>query len=228
MINRRRLLQAGIIGAAMPAFRTLALGRAEYEITAMPGEQNLLEESQSKTAIWGYQGTAPGPLIRMRQGEEITIYVVNGLDQPTTVHWHGLRIDNAMDGVAGLTQEPIEPGERFTYRFIPPDAGTYWYHPHNRTWEQLARGLYGGFIVEETASPAFGRDRLIIADDWRLDGEGEIHEASFGRFHDWAHEGRLGNILTLNGKSYERVRVRLVNAANARTMRFAIDGTRRS
>ena len=191
----------------------------------------MLEDATEKTAVWAYDGLVPGPVIHVKKGEEISIEVKNLLEQPTTIHWHGIRIDNAMDGVAGLTQDPIQPGESFTYRFTPPDAGTYWYHPHNRTWEQLARGLYGTLIVEGDAEPGdFDRDYPIVADDWRLDGSGSIDEASFGNMHDWSHAGRLGNILTLNGKPYERldvipgerIRLRFVNTSNSRVLKFAV------
>ena len=82
------------------------------------------------TPIWGYDGTVPGPTLRVKQGEEIKLRLVNGLNQATTVHWHGLRLPNAMDGVPHLTQKPIEPGQSFDYHFAPPDAGTFWYHTH--------------------------------------------------------------------------------------------------
>ena len=135
-----------------------------------------------------------------------------------------------MDGVAGLTQDPIAPGETFTYRFIPPDAGTYWYHPHSRSWEQVARGLYGALIIDEHDPPDVDRDYVVAADDWRLGDDGAFDEGSLGNLHDWSHAGRLGNILTLNGKPYERfaaragerLRLRLINTANARVLTFAI------
>lgn len=186
----------------------------------------LLDGEGPATAIWGYQGVVPGPLIRTRQGEVFEATLRNGLSEPTTIHWHGIRNDNAMDGVAYLTQEPVTPGETFAYRFTPPDAGTYWYHPHNRTWEQMARGLYGVLVVEEAEPVAVDRDVVLVVDDWRLDDSGQIDSRSFGSIHDKAHAGRLGNVVTANGKGFEaipilageRVRVRLLNAANARIM----------
>ena len=138
-----------------------------------------------------------------------------------------------MDGVIGLTQDPVAPGESFDYMFTPPDAGTFWYHTHNRAWEQLARGLYGRLIVEgDDPDNQFDRDLYLAIDDWRLDDKGQIETASFGNLHDWAHEGRLGNWLTVNGTSQpafelghgERVRLRLLNAANARTFRLQLKG----
>ena len=91
----------------------------------------------------------PGPEIRVRQGERLRVAVRNGLTEETTVHWHGLRVPNDMDGVPHLTQKPIAPDETFVYEFDTPDAGTYWYHPHQRSSEQVGRGLYGPLIIEE-------------------------------------------------------------------------------
>src|SRR3546814_1309629 len=102
-----------------------------------------------ETEVWGYNGTTPGPEIRLRRGDRLRVLVENRLDEETTVHWHGIRLPNAMDGVPHLTQKPIGPGETFAYAFDLPDDGTYWYHPHQRSFEQVGRGLYGALIVEE-------------------------------------------------------------------------------
>ncbi|MGI9382012.1 MAG: multicopper oxidase family protein, partial [Methyloligellaceae bacterium] len=163
-----------------------------------------------------------------KRGAEVWVRLKNQLPQPTTIHWHGIRIVNAMDGVAGLTQDPVPPGETFDYRFRVPDAGTYWYHPHNRSWEQLARGLYGALVVEEDSPPDVDRDLLVIADDWRLDAAGKIDEKTLGSLFERAHAGRLGNELTLNGlalaelpvRSGERIRLRLFNSCNARVLKL--------
>ncbi|MEZ5666761.1 MAG: multicopper oxidase family protein [Alphaproteobacteria bacterium] len=194
-----------------------------------PGLLSMVADAPA-TAIWGYGGTVPGPLLRLRQGETLAVRLENGLDQPTTIHWHGIRIDNRMDGVAGMTQDAVPPGEGFDYRFTVPDAGTFWYHPHNRSWEQVARGLYGVLIVDETEPPQADRDVLLVLDDWRVGQDLQIDEASFGSMMDWSHAGRLGNLLTANGRnearvavrSGERVRLRLVNTANARVLELAL------
>ncbi len=102
----------------------------------------------------------PGPELRVRQGEPVRITVSNKLSEDTTVHWHGIRLPNAMDGVPGLTQKPIRPGESFVYEFTPPDAGTFWYHPHADTLQQLGRGLAGALIVQEPERAAVDRDLL--------------------------------------------------------------------
>ena len=143
------------------------------------------------------------------------------------------RIDNAMDGVAGLTQAAIEPGETFHVQIhVTPDAGTFWYHSHMRSWEQQARGLYGPLIVDEDSPVGIDRDLTVMADDWRLTEAGSLHEESFGNIGERAHAGRLGNVLTLNGKPYERltvlkgerVRLRLINSANARVVHLKLAG----
>ena len=228
-LTRRRLLAAGIGLAAVPLLPRLPHAAMSADgfrtITLKPGEARLRGPGEPATAIWGYDGGVPGPTLRLRRGEEVKVRIVNGLRQPTSVHWHGVRIDNAMDGAAGLTQAPIAPGASFDYRFKVPDAGTFWYHPHLLASEQLGRGLYGLLIVEEAEAVEVDQDIALMLDDWRLDPSGRIHE-SFGNMHDAAHEGRYGNHFTVNGgasldipvRTNERLRLRLVNAANARVM----------
>ncbi|MBP0048572.1 multicopper oxidase family protein [Marinobacterium sp. AK62] len=172
--------------------------------------------------LWGFDRD----VLRLRQGEPVEIEVENRLPQPSSVHWHGLRVENAMDGVTGLTQVPIEPGERFLYRFTPQDAGTFWAHSHHRTYEQLARGLYLPLIVEERTAYPVDQDMVLALDDWRLGNNGQLHTESFGDMHEWAHGGRTGNLLTTNRqlkpafevRAGERMRLRLLNTANARIM----------
>ena len=236
MINRRTFVHgsaaATALALAAPMSARFARSDTALRLVAEPGSALLLESGQPKTPIWGYNGVVPGPMLRVRQGKELTAELVNKLPQPTTVHWHGIRIINSMDGVAGLTQPPVQPGDSFTYRFVAPDAGTYWYHPHYRTWEQLARGLHGALIVDEEKPPEVDQDLVMIFDDWRIGTKGKIDEASFESMHDISHAGRLGNILTLNGNfsqdfpvlSGQRLRLRLINAANARVMGISFDG----
>lgn len=236
MTLSRRTVLTGIAASAfsgtLPVPAAFASRTGVKHITAKPGHAMLLEPGEPETPIWGYDGLVPGPEIRTLQGAQFNADLLNALPQPTTIHWHGIRIDNAMDGVAGLTQDAVAPGGAFPYRFTPPDAGTFWYHPHNRTWEQLARGLYGAFIVEEENPPRVDRDHVLIFDDWRIGEDGKIHEASLGSFHDRSHAGRLGNILTLNGAhthdvpvmAGERLRLRLLNASTARVLAIAFPG----
>jgi FtsP/CotA-like multicopper oxidase with cupredoxin domain len=225
MLDRRRFLAAGIAASVVPLL-TRRAGADDYRIlTLKPGTAHLLGPSEPATPIWGYDGQVPGPLLRVKRGEEVKVRVVNGLTQPTSVHWHGIRIENSMDGAAGLTQAPIAPGATFDYRFKAPDAGTYWYHPHFMASEQLGRGLHGILIVDEPEPVEVDRDIAIIVNDWRLDQNGRV-EDSFGNMHDAAMAGRYGNLLTANAtrnfevrvRANERLRLRLLNVANARVI----------
>jgi FtsP/CotA-like multicopper oxidase with cupredoxin domain len=191
----------------------------------------LTGDGHPDTAVWAYDGTVPGPELRIRQGERVRVVVRNKLGEDTTVHWHGIRLPNAMDGVPGLTQKPIRPGESFTYDFTPPDAGTFWYHPHADTLQQLGRGLAGALIIEEREPITVDRDLLWFIEDWRLDDGGRI-APGFGNRMEAGMSGRIGNTVTINGRppepvsvrSGERVRLRIVNAALARIVALRFEG----
>lgn len=232
----RRAFTGGVLGLAAAGGTSLVAAPALADtptLEAREGSAQLVPPGHAAaTPIWGYEGQVPGPLVRVRQGERVRRRFVNSLPQASTVHWHGIRIDNAMDGVPELTQAAVPPGGSFLYDFVAPDAGTYWYHAHNRTWEQLARGLYGALIVEEAdGGPALDRDELMLIDDWRLTQEAEI-VPNFGAMGDRSHAGRLGNWLTINGagdwrrtvRRHERLRLRLANAANARILLLGLHG----
>ncbi|MDH4324282.1 MAG: multicopper oxidase domain-containing protein, partial [Betaproteobacteria bacterium] len=120
----------------------------------------LVPDKYPATGVWAYNGTVPGPVLRARQGDRLRVHVENALEEATTVHWHGIRLPNAMDGVPYITQRPIEPGASYTYEFALPDAGTFFYHPHQRSYEQVGRGLAGALIVAERAPPEVDRDVL--------------------------------------------------------------------
>jgi FtsP/CotA-like multicopper oxidase with cupredoxin domain len=234
MLTRRRVLKlagAGATALSLPPLLTAARASDGFlELTAGPSRKKLYRDDASASELWTYNGTAPGPEIRVRVGETVKVRLINNLEEPTSIHWHGIRIDNAMDGVAGLTQPAVPPGESFDYEFVVPDAGTYWYHAHNKSWNQVARGLYGPLIVDE-GEPAFSRenDLTLVIDDWRLNRDGSLDLASLGHLMDWSHGGRFGNWLTVNGESNpelqlvrgQATRLRLINAANARI--FEID-----
>ena len=239
-ISRRRVL-SGMGGglAAFSAFTVLPpLARArgnirDYRLKAGPATVPLVGTQGPATDVWAYNGGIPGPVIRAKRGERLRIHVENGLPQPTTVHWHGIRLPVAMDGVPFLTQPPIKPGENFVYEFDVEDAGTFWYRPHFNSSEQVARGLSGPLIVDEETPPDVDREILWVVDDWRLTEDAAI--ASFDRpFHDMVHGGRFGNTVTVNGRISEdlavtpgeRVRLRIVNVANARIFRLTFPGHR--
>jgi FtsP/CotA-like multicopper oxidase with cupredoxin domain len=226
MINRvrRRVLAASAAGVALAYARFAVPQHMPKGLRPAATRQGLVGAGNPDTAVWSYNGTVPGPELRFKQGERLRIAVENALDVDTTVHWHGVRVPNAMDGVPQLTQPPIKAnGGRFTYEFELRDAGTYWYHPHLGSPEQVGRGLYGPLIIDEAEPPAVDRDAVWMLGDWRLDREARIVE-DFGNFMDASHAGRIGNTVTVNGairetfelRGGERVRLRLVNAANAR------------
>lgn len=198
----------------------------EFEIVAEPTTLSLIDGR--KLAVWAYNGQIPGPVLRVRVGDTVRVRFANRLPQPTTVHWHGVRVPNRMDGVPGVTQPPITPGTGFTYEFVAQDAGTFWFHPHLRSSEQVERGLFGVLIVEDLKPPAFSREVLWVLDDWLLGDDGQI-AGEFNTRHELAHDGRWGNVVTVNGRSQpmevvaagERIRLRIVNVANGRV--FAPD-----
>ena len=225
-MNRRDFLLALAATALAPATGWAA--PSAMRLKAEPVTARLLPDGQGVTRMLGFNGSTPGPEIRVRQGDRVAVTFENGIDRDSAVHWHGIHIDNAMDGVPGLTQSAVKPGETFDYVFDMPYAGTYWYHSHERSWEQVAMGLYGPLIVEERDPPRVDHDITVVLDDWRLTRSGEL-EANFGNRHDFSHDGRLGNFArALPSREAvrrgDRVRLRLINAATARIFQVKIGG----
>jgi FtsP/CotA-like multicopper oxidase with cupredoxin domain len=231
-LDRRRFLVA--VAAAGLAPRLVHAGAGDdgfIVLEAAPAEAPLLGKTGKPTPVWAFGGTVPGPILRVRQGAELKVRLVNRLAEPTMIHWHGIRIANAMDGTP-LTQKPVEPGQTFDYVFTPPDAGTFWYHPHIRAAEQVERGLYGLLIVEEADSGANWHDIPMVLDDWWLSDDGAVRGDTFGNLMVAAHGGRIGNWFTVDGRSRpvfqapadRPVRLRLANTANALVMNLLIKG----
>jgi FtsP/CotA-like multicopper oxidase with cupredoxin domain len=225
-LDRRTLLvgsAALFATSALPQTHSRASSTREYKLLPAPARVQIVDRAHPETAVWAYAGQVPGPEIRVSQGERLRLVVQNNLPEATTVHCHGIRLPNAMDGVPDLTQKPIELGKTFVYEFDCPDAGTFWYHPHVNSAAQVGRGLYGALIVEERAPPIVDREVVWVLDDWRLQKDASIHP-DFRNLHDITHAGRLGNTITVNGRlaesfpvrAGERIRMRLINAANAR------------
>lgn len=223
-LNRRQFLGTSSAFACLPR---MALA-APVVLRAGPITAQVLPEGDGTTALWGYNGSSPGPELRVRQGEYLDISFHNEIGEGSAIHWHGIRIDNAMDGVPYLTQPMVEDGARFEYRFKLPDAGTYWYHSHNRSWEQVARGLYGPLIIEEENPPQVDHDITVILDDWRIERTGEMIE-DFGNRHDFSHAGRLGTFARAlpsvgTVRRGDRVRLRFINTATARVFPLELSG----
>jgi FtsP/CotA-like multicopper oxidase with cupredoxin domain len=175
---------------------------------------------------FAYNGEVPGPTIEANVGDTIEVRLTNSLPEPTIVHWHGIRLPAAMDGT-GAVQRAVEPGETFTYRFVVPDAGTFWYHSHHNETEQIERGLYGPLIVHGEDEPKLDRERVLLLDDLKLDAEGSV--SPFGDSHEH-HAGREGEIRLVNGGQEPELelsggqveRWRIVNAANTKYVRLSI------
>ncbi|WP_425073401.1 multicopper oxidase family protein [Sagittula sp. S175] len=229
----RRAFCASLAAAALPRPSWAAgTGATPETLTAQKASVQLAPEGYPATPVWSYDGTIPGTTIRARQGDRITRRLVNALDEPTSVHWHGIRIDNAMDGVAGLTQEAVPPGATFDYDFAVPDAGTYWYHAHVNSMEQVARGLSGALIVEEPDAPDVDRDEVLMLGDWLLDPETGGFVEPFDHPMMMSHGGRTGNLVGVNGRydftltarRHDRLRLRLINSANARIFQLGLQG----
>lgn len=183
--------------------------------------------------MYAFNGQIPGPLIRVSKGSEVHVRFTNRIDMETTVHWHGIRLDNRFDGVPGLTQEPVQPGETFDYTIRFPDAGIYWYHPHVREDVQQDLGLYGNMLVKPHPEPyddPVHREEVVTLDDLLVEGEDLV---PFGReAANFSIMGRFGNVLLINGEqSYELearagevVRFYLTNVANTRTWNVSFGG----
>jgi FtsP/CotA-like multicopper oxidase with cupredoxin domain len=183
-------------------------------------------------AAWAYNDSVPGPIIEAHKGDQIIVHFTNDLAEPTTIHWHGLRVPNDMDG-AGRLAQPIPPGGRFDYRFVVPDAGLYWYHPHVRSEVEVDKGLYGAIVVTDPGEPALDAadERVLVLDDILVDpASGAVDDRLDMR---GMMMGREGNLLLVNGQPSNRAitvapgartRLRLVNAATARFFSLRLDG----
>jgi FtsP/CotA-like multicopper oxidase with cupredoxin domain len=185
--------------------------------------------------MYGFNGQHPGPLIDVRKGATVVVQFHNGIDQPSAVHWHGVRLDNRFDGVPGVTQDAVAPGATFTYVVRFPDSGIYWYHPHVREDIQQDLGLYGNIMVRST-SPGYlapvNREQVLMLDDLLMDGDGLTPWGATSPTH--ALMGRFGNVMLVNGeprydlevKRGEIVRFYFTNASNARLFNLSFPGAR--
>ena len=184
--------------------------------------------------LWTYGGTLPGPLIRAKVGDRVIIEFENSLPEETTIHWHGLRVPAAMDGVPGHSQPAIAPGGRFTYDFVVPDAGLFWYHPHVRSAAQTGFGLFGAISVDDpNEAPLPGEELILVLSDLSLDDEGRPADPkSSGDLGTLF--GREGELVVANGKvapvlkarAGAPLRFRIVNAAKSRYFQLELAGHR--
>ncbi|MGH6805780.1 MAG: multicopper oxidase family protein [Ensifer adhaerens] len=239
LISRRTFLQGSAALGGAFAFGAGMAARAGAApdpqiLTAQLTEAQLAADGvTSRVMTYGLGNTASTgmpPVLRMRMGETYAARLVNRLDEPTTVHWHGLRIPNAMDGVPEMTQPYVYPGDPFDYVFTPPDAGTFWYHPHCNTLTQMGGGLTGVIVVENPDDPAFDAEIVLNLRDWRL-GKGGAFIDPF-KPRDAARGGTYGTVRTANWQqepSYDApagglVRVRIAATDVTRIYTVGLEG----
>jgi suppressor of ftsI len=185
--------------------------------------------------LYGYNGITPGPLFKLKQGDEIKVNFKNNLDEETTIHWHGLRHDVKDDGVPDVSQESVKPGESFTYNLNVPDAGIYWYHPHIREDRQQDLGLAGNILVvpeDEGYFNEVNREEVLVLDDILVKNDKIV---PFGEeYANHALMGRYGNVMLVNGEidykldvsNGEVVRFYITNVANARPFKLIFEGAK--
>jgi FtsP/CotA-like multicopper oxidase with cupredoxin domain len=225
-LDRRQLIIGGLGSLLIPQ----SGAAASPDLTLRPAPISVRWPSANRdlTGLLGFNGSIPGPEIRVRQGERLNVHLENGLQDGALVHWHGVRVPNKMDGVSILTQEVVPPGATYNYSFVPPDAGTFWYHSHYLSYEQVGRGLFGPLIVEEPNPPEVDHDITAMLADFRTTAEGGI-DLDFSKMDDFSREGRLGNLMRVflsrdTVRLGDRVRLRLVNAAIDRVFRIKLGG----
>ncbi|HEX6960031.1 MAG TPA: multicopper oxidase family protein [Ferrovibrio sp.] len=234
--SRRSLLKAGAamgIAALLPRAAAAAAGDGPVTLTA--GEMpHLLPGCSEPSRFWGYNGTWPLEL-RVRRGQPFAAVLKNALPEHTAIHWHGLRIPFAMDGVPYFSQDPVEPGQSFRYAFTPPDPGTFFFHPHCDTVAQLGRGLAGVLIVEDPRDAGlFDQEQTLVIKDWRVRKDGSFRE--FSTAAGAAKAGTFGNLRTVNGgaaptivvRPGARLRLRLLNIDLTRIPMLGLRGAERA
>jgi FtsP/CotA-like multicopper oxidase with cupredoxin domain len=226
----------GLDSAALPLAQPRRLERLETGDTLRLEAGLVRRKVGARTFVmYAFNQQQPGPLIHVDEGATIIVDFRNALDQPTSVHWHGVRLDNRFDGAVGVTQDAVQPGERFLYEIRFPDAGLYWYHPHVREDMQQDLGLYGNMLVasnrEDWLAPVH-REEVVTLDDFLVTAEGLMPWGEEAPTH--ALMGRFGNVMMVNGETDYRlgvqrgevVRFYLTNVANSRTFNVTFGGAR--
>jgi len=220
--------QAFAAGTLATAQSRIEAGVRTFEFTAHEFSSPLLEGARP-TPFWSY-ATGLLPLMRVRRGEPLRVRLSNRLNEHTSIHWHGIRVPNAMDGVPFITQKPVYAGDTFTYEFTPPDAGTFFFHPHCNEADQVGRGLAGLLIVTGDETEPFDDDIPVVVKDWRIGEDGKflpLYTPSGA-----SRAGTFGNIRSVNGVSQYRrkvpaqgfVRVRVANIDPTRIIEVGVEG----
>ncbi|MEP7381428.1 MAG: multicopper oxidase family protein [Gemmatimonadota bacterium] len=227
---------AGIDERTLPMVKPTATVRMKDGDTLDLAAGLVRRTVRGKTFVmYAFNGQIPGPLLRVARGATITVRFKNGIDLPSTVHWHGLRLENEFDGVPGLTQDEVAPGGSFTYRVHFPDAGVYWYHPHVREDIEQSMGLYGNMIVDAPEPNYYSpvnREQSLVLNDLLMNEDALVPFGTEGP--DFVLMGRVGNVLTVNGETHyalsaqkgEVVRFYLTNVSNSRTWNISFGNAR--
>lgn len=209
----------------------------EIELTA--SLTDLSFTSGGTTAAWTYNGTVPGPLLEMTRGDRLIVHFTNDLPEPTTIHWHGVRVPAEMDGMPGHSQDEVPPGGTFDYDFVVPDAGLFWYHPHENAAAQVGFGMYGAIWVhpapgdEEPDQGELGDELVLVLSDISIDSAGTLEDPAAGGDLGTVF-GREGAMILVNGRPHPSLDVRsglrqrwhLVNAARSRYFQLSLPGHR--
>ncbi|WP_273835316.1 multicopper oxidase family protein [Guptibacillus sedimenti] len=195
----------------------------KFNLTAEKKEWKISKEK--KVDAWTYNGTVPGEEIRVTEGDYVKIQLKNELDVPVTIHWHGVLLPNEMDGVPGLTQDAVQPGESFTYEFIAGDAGTYWYHSHQHSSLQVDKGLYGALVVEEKKKK-YDKDEIFILDEWAVNQDKQ-NLSNIGGMMMGSMSGdgeadtkQMYDTFTINGKAGSSIEPLVLKEGETARLRF--------
>lgn len=205
-----------------------------FEMDLQASETTAEYRLGQQTPVWAYNGSVPGPLVELAQGDTLSVHFHNNLPQNTTIHWHGIRLPNAMDGSLAV-QNPLPPVGSFEYKFALQDPGLYWFHPHHRSDEQTAKGMYGVILVRGANEPQSDFEHILVLDDATLDAGGKL-PTNLSDYHKMdEHQmfhGRSGPDILVNGRVQREIelqvgaihRFRFLNAANLRVFNLRVPG----
>ncbi|MCB5935930.1 multicopper oxidase family protein [Caldibacillus thermoamylovorans] len=222
-------------------------GKKVNEINLLAQEKEWKLSADKTITAWTYNGTIPGEQIRVKQGEVVKVNLKNELEEPVSIHWHGIPVPNTQDGIPGVTQDAVVPGETYTYEFVAEDPGTYWYHSHQDGVNQLDKGMYGTIIVESAEDEKYDRDYTLVLDEWESGSHTETesqtetngmedmnHNDMDGMDHDsmdmengqmmMTHDMSTYDIYTINGKTYEENEPLKVKKGETVKLRFVNAG----
>jgi manganese oxidase len=223
---RQRPIADGIVPVQTPGVATIPFVldygvkvfhiRAERVVLQWPDMSDGMGMDQRPIHVWGYNGSSPGPTFEVTEGDRVRIIFTNGLDEPTTIHWHGLHIPLAMDGVPVFSQSPVKPGESFTYEFDLVQSGTYFYHSHVMQARQIGLGLMGFFIVHPKNPPDWyyvDKDYAFFLHTWKIKPSSPIPDVTeMTEFNYFTMNGQPGpQIPAMSAKLGEKVRIRVTN-----------------